>query len=69
MTLHVHRHRIQRDVRGRRFDMHRERGRIAAEALRADAEFIHHRAEFFFQLRAFRVSALRAQCARRRHLR
>src|SRR5882762_8965903 len=45
VTLHVHRHRVHRDVGGRGFDVHRERGGIAAESLRTDAEHVHRRAE------------------------
>ncbi len=41
MALHVHRHRIHRDVRRRELDVHRERGGVAAQALRPDAERVH----------------------------
>src|SRR5688500_6381223 len=34
MALHVHCHRIHRDVRRRGLDVHGERGRVAAEPLR-----------------------------------
>src|SRR5690349_11688818 len=41
MALHVDRDRIHRDMRRRGFHVHGERRRIAAEALRADAEGVH----------------------------
>src|SRR3974390_1533755 len=45
VALHVHGDRIHRDVRGRDLDVHRERGRVAAEALRPHAEPVHRLAE------------------------
>src|SRR5712691_4620250 len=61
VTLHVHRHRVHRDVGGRRFDVHRERGGIAAESLRTDAEHVHRLAELFFQPGPLGVVAARAE--------
>src|SRR5437868_11084818 len=53
MALHVHGHRIHGDVRRRRLDVHRERGRVAAEALRADAEHVDRVAELALELGPF----------------
>src|SRR3977135_1567084 len=61
VTLHVHRHRVHRDVGGRRFDVHRARGGIAAEPLRTDAEHVHRLAELFFQPGSLGVVAARAK--------
>src|SRR5712692_816512 len=69
VTLHVHRHRVHRDVGGRRFDVHRERGGIAAEPLRTDAEHVHRLAELFFQPGALGVVAAGAERTRGRYLR
>src|SRR6266850_6897030 len=54
VALHVHRDRVHRDVRRRGLDVHGEGGRIAAQALRADAEHVDGLGELGFQLRAFR---------------
>ncbi len=40
MALHVDRDRIHRDVRRGELDVHRERGGVAAESLRSDAEHV-----------------------------
>src|SRR5882672_6810726 len=65
MALHVHRYGVHRDVRRRCLDVHREGGRIAAQALRPDAEHIHRLRELALELRALRVGALRAEGPRR----
>ena len=39
-ALQIHRHRIARDVRPRRFDVHTQRRRVTAQTLRADASLI-----------------------------
>src|SRR3970282_685619 len=51
MALHVHRHRVHGDVRGRGFYVHGEGGRVAAQALRPDAEQIHRLAQLALALR------------------
>src|SRR6267378_6972460 len=61
VALHIHRHRVHRDVGGGRFDVHRERGGIAAEPLRTDAEHVHRLAELFFQPGSLGVVAARAE--------
>ena len=38
VALHVDRHRVHGDVGGRYFDVHRERGGVAAQALRPDSQ-------------------------------
>src|SRR5258706_8281670 len=68
MALHVHRDRIHRDVRRRGFDMHGERGRVAAEPLRADAERVDRIGQLGLELRALRVVAARAEGPGRRDL-
>src|SRR5258706_8952213 len=68
VALHVDRHRVHGDVRRRGLDVHREGGRIAAEALRADAEHVDRLRELALELRALRVGALRAERPRRRLL-
>src|SRR6185436_16520863 len=68
MALHVHRDRVHRDVRRRGLDMHRERGRIAAEALRPDAEHVDRLRELALELRALGIGALRAERPGRRFL-
>src|SRR5688572_16745183 len=60
MALHVHRDRIHRDVGRRGLDVHGERRRIAAQALRPDAQQIYGLAELALELCAFRVLAYRA---------
>src|SRR5207248_7479629 len=65
VALHVDRDRIHRDVRGGGFDVHRKGGRIAAEALRTDAEHVDRLPELGFELRTFRVGAARAERPRR----
>jgi len=52
----------------RRFDVHRERGRIAAKSLGTDAEHVHRLAELGFELRALGIGAVRAERPRRRDL-
>ena len=44
-------------MRRRGFDVHGERRRIAAQALRPDTQQIHGLAELALELRAFRVLA------------
>src|SRR6185436_13139861 len=68
VALHVHRHRVHRDVGRRGLDVHRERGRVAAQALWPDAEQIDRLAERGFELRAFRIFAARAERPRGRDL-
>src|ERR1700694_291295 len=68
VALHVHRHRVHRDVGGGGFDVHRERGGIATEPLRTDAEHVDGLAELRLELRALRIVTARAQRPRRRHL-
>src|SRR5690349_14403967 len=63
VALHVHGDRIHRDVRRRGLDVHRERGRVPAQALRADAEHIDRLGELALELRALRVGAVRAERA------
>src|SRR5688572_206336 len=63
VALHVHCHRVHGDMRGGGLDMHREGGRVAAQALRADAEQVHRRAERRLELGALRVLAARAERA------
>ncbi len=65
MALHVDRDRIHRDMRRGEFDVHGECGRVAAEPLRTDAEHVHRRRQFGFQLRAVGIVALRTKRARR----
>src|SRR3989442_12877921 len=40
VALHVDRHRVHRDVRRGGLDVHRERGGVAAQPLRPDAEHV-----------------------------
>src|SRR5438105_4872475 len=68
MALHVDGDRVHGDVRRRRLDMHGEGGRIAAEALRSDAEHVYRVAEVPLELGALRVLAGRATRPPRRHL-
>src|SRR6185503_5639266 len=68
VALHVHRHRVHGDVRGGGLDVHREGGRVAAQALRPDAEQVDRLAERGLELRALRILAARAERSRRRHL-
>src|SRR4051812_6383397 len=65
MALHVDRDGIHGDVRRRGLDVHREGGRIAAQTLRADAEHVDRFAELALELRALRISAVRAERPRR----
>src|SRR6266850_5596266 len=65
VALHVHRDRVHRDVRRCGLYVHGEGGRIAAQALRADAEHVDRLAELRFELRAFRIGAARAERPRR----
>src|SRR5437870_11984751 len=60
VALHVHRHRIHGDVRRRGLDVHGERGRVAAQALRPDAERVYRARQLLLELRALRVLAARA---------
>src|SRR5438105_864504 len=68
VALHVHRDRVHRDVRGGGLDVHRERGGVAAQALRTDAEHVDRLRELLLELRAFRVGAVRAERPRRSDL-
>ena len=52
MALHVHRHRVHRDVRRGELDVHCERGGVPAQPLRPDAEQIDRGGQFAFELRA-----------------
>src|SRR5258708_15845161 len=65
MALHVHRDRVHGDVRGGGLDVHGKGGRVAAEALRADADHVDRLAQLGFDLRAFRIGAPRAERTRR----
>src|SRR5258707_15022742 len=65
MALHVHRYGVHRNVRRRSLDVHREGGRIAAQALRPDAEHVHRLPELPLVLRALRVGAVGAEGPRR----
>src|SRR5258708_1640463 len=65
MALHVHGDRVHGDVRGGGLDVHGKGGRVAAEALRADAEHVDRLAELGFELRAFGIGAARAEGTRR----
>src|SRR3954469_11323488 len=60
VALHVHGDRIHGDVRRRRLHVHGKGGRVAAEALRADAEHVDRLAELALEPRALRVLAMRA---------
>src|SRR5437016_4544360 len=55
VALHVDRYRVHRDVRCRGLDMHRERGGVAAQALRPDTEHVDRLRELLLELRAFGV--------------
>src|SRR3989304_2432755 len=68
VALDVDGDRVHGDVGRRRLDVHRERRRIAAESLRADAEAVDRLGQFLLQLRPFRVVAGGAERPRRRHL-
>src|SRR5688500_2470304 len=61
MALHVHGDRVHGDVRRRGLDVHGEGGRVAAQALRTDAEHVDRRGQVALELRAFRVLAMRAE--------
>src|SRR5262245_25939028 len=54
VALHVHRHGIHRDMRRRGLDMHRERGRVAAQSLRPDAQHVDRLRQLALELRALR---------------
>src|SRR4051795_5639512 len=68
MALDVYRHRVLRDVGGGDFDMNREAGGAAAEALRADAELVHRAGQFLLDFGALFVGADRAERPGRRDL-
>src|SRR5712692_8368627 len=68
VALHVHGHGVHGDVRRRGLDMDRERGRVAAQPLGADAERVHRAGELLFELRALGIVAARAELTRRRDL-
>src|SRR5258708_31270714 len=68
MALHVHGDRVHGDVRGGGFDVHGKGGRVAPEALRADAEHVDRLAELRVELRAFGIGAARAERTRPRPL-
>src|SRR3990167_8956714 len=61
MALDVDRDRVHGDVGRGQFDVDRERGRIAAQPLRADAEGVDRRREQGFELGAFGVGTARAE--------
>src|SRR5688572_27415594 len=52
-------------MRRRELDVHRERGRVPAQPLRADAELVHRAREALLELRAFGIVAAGAERARR----
>src|SRR5688572_30864780 len=52
-------------MRRRELDVHRERGRVPAQPLRADAELVHRAREALLELRALGIVAAGAQRARR----
>src|SRR5690348_11671490 len=68
VALHVDRDRVHRNVRGRGFHVHRERGGVAAQALRPDPEQVDRLAERALELRALGILAAAAERPRGGHL-